>query len=845
MKIMRKMIIALSLLLSTGITIAQKNKEVKPNAPINWYLKDPKKDKVYGVGAEKAYELLKGKTAKEIIVAVIDSGVETDHPDLKDVIWVNKGEIPNNGIDDDKNGYIDDVHGWSFLGGAGGDVDNEALELARMVRSEKNYFAGKTASDVPASDKERYDKYVKLKAELDQENAKNQQQYQGVMMMAGYINNVKAASNGVFDKKTNKAYVPKDEMETKIKKRIGPIMLIYPPATLDKEINNATETFGNLIKMNNMDVDSVRRVLVGDNPQDMTERYYGCNRYEGPDAFHGTHVAGFSRKKKPGTWSHGDIEERALKGIFSSSEISKIYYGNWLRDYSSVITGVSVGFDYEDRLRIDKNPFKENEVIKKYRKNFSIKLSQKSWVKVVGLLAAKEFVYNTKEKPSENILKHKEEFTSEFGEPTINILGIYRPEEHIDNPKGILDESILSHPDLIDPIRFTYEKSNGPNGVRKLYPEALAKSLEINPNTMMKRYIKEDIDELRPSSFTYFSEQLKLAKKHGKTNKGFRHFGAAMHVLEDFFAHSNFVEVSLIKHGNTKVNPWVDLSPEVKAIIDPEDKAKKIPIVTGNFGQLDIIASLAPKIAVEFFSLGYQEYKKLLEGERTLIDELIFIVLDDYIQKEEGMPDNQKESIVGIGGYKELKSYYKKYLDLIDFIRHEEKKPGTGIIITYSKMTLDFISQTVSLLPNLVINTILSSLSDAVKIRQTKTTIIGTNPSHSQLAKDSHEHPLIDLAGYLAFLTVGKIGEDMANCWKTGVPKIETIIETAKNRYFVHPCFTNWADNEIKKWVKNNKSKVKQVEGNTPFHVHGLEVYDTFKEFLNKSEFFKDLNITI
>ena len=77
------------------------------------------------------------------------------------------------------------------------------------------------------------------------------------------------------------------------------------------------------------------------------------------------------------------------------------------------------------------------------------------------------------------------------------------------------------------------------------------------------------------------------------------------------------------------------------------------------------------------------------------------------------------------------------------------------------------------------------------------------------------------------------------------ITKIETIIETAKNRYFVHPCFTNWADDEIKKWVKNNKSKVKQVEGNTLFHVHGLEVYDTFKEFLNKSDFFKDLNITI
>lgn len=289
---MQKTTIALFLLLSTGFSIAQKNTEVKPNAPINWYLKDPKKDKIYGVGAEKAYGLLKGKTAKEIIVAVIDSGVETDHPDLKDVIWINKGEIPDNGIDDDKNGYIDDVHGWSFLGGASGDINNEALELARMVRLENNYFSGKSAGNVPVSDEDRFDKYVKMKAELEQENIKNQQQYQGVLMMASYINNVKASSNGVFDKKTNKSYVPNDETETKIKKRIGAVMLVYPPATLDKEINNAKETFGNSIRMNSLDVDSVRRVLVGDNPQDMTERYYGCNRYEGPDAFHGTHVAG-------------------------------------------------------------------------------------------------------------------------------------------------------------------------------------------------------------------------------------------------------------------------------------------------------------------------------------------------------------------------------------------------------------------------------------------------------------------------------------------------------------------------------------------------------------------------
>lgn len=295
---MRKLFIALSLLISTGISLAQTSAEPKPKAPINWYLKNPKEDKIYGVGAEKAYELLKGKTAKEVIVAVIDSGVETDHPDLKDVIWVNEDEIPNNGIDDDKNGYIDDVHGWSFLGGTFQDIDQEALELARMVRFEGNYFNGKDVKNLSNDEKARYDKYSKLKEDLEKETAKNVQQYQGIVMLSNYIDNVKAASNGVFDKKTNKAYVPKDEMETKVKKRMGAIMLVYPPATLDKELSHAKESIGGMIKMTKIDADSIRRAIVGDNPNDMTERYYGCNRYEGPDAMHGTHVSGIIAAKR-------------------------------------------------------------------------------------------------------------------------------------------------------------------------------------------------------------------------------------------------------------------------------------------------------------------------------------------------------------------------------------------------------------------------------------------------------------------------------------------------------------------------------------------------------------------
>lgn len=298
---MLKKIIILSLsfvIWKMNAQTSNKNQTPKPTAELNWYLKDPRTDKVFGVGAEKAYKLLHGKTPKDVIVAVIDSGVETDHPDLKDVIWVNDDEIPNNGIDDDKNGYVDDIHGWSFLGGSTDDIDKEALELARICRNEDKYFSSKDLNSLNDRDKLRYEKFEKLKSDLAKENAKNQQQYQGVVMLSNYIDNVKAVSNGVFSKKTNKAYVPKDEMETKIKKRIGTIMLVYPPDKLDKELTSAKETFGGLIKMNSIDADSVRRVIVGDNPNDMTERFYGCNRYEGPDASHGTHVSGIIAAKR-------------------------------------------------------------------------------------------------------------------------------------------------------------------------------------------------------------------------------------------------------------------------------------------------------------------------------------------------------------------------------------------------------------------------------------------------------------------------------------------------------------------------------------------------------------------
>ncbi len=95
-----------------------------------WSHLDILKDTIPGMSVDRAYdEIIKDKVGKKVIVAVIDSGIEVDHADLKTQMWVNPKEVAKNGKDDDKNGYVDDIHGWNFLGAA----NEEQLELTRIV----------------------------------------------------------------------------------------------------------------------------------------------------------------------------------------------------------------------------------------------------------------------------------------------------------------------------------------------------------------------------------------------------------------------------------------------------------------------------------------------------------------------------------------------------------------------------------------------------------------------------------------------------------------------------------------------------------------------------------------
>ena len=119
---MKKILLAAVFLTGFSFGFAQQaqDKKLDPKEDkdlMTWYHKDFATTKVYGINTENAYKFLesKGLKPKTVIVGVLDSGVEVDHPGLVKNIWTNPNEVPGNGKDDDGNGYIDDVHGWNLL----------------------------------------------------------------------------------------------------------------------------------------------------------------------------------------------------------------------------------------------------------------------------------------------------------------------------------------------------------------------------------------------------------------------------------------------------------------------------------------------------------------------------------------------------------------------------------------------------------------------------------------------------------------------------------------------------------------------------------------------------------
>jgi len=261
----------------------------------NWQNLDLKTDSVFGISTEKAYQqLLHHKKSTTVLVAVIDGGVDTSHEDLKAVIWTNPKEKPGNGKDDDHNGYIDDMHGWNFIGGAKEDVHYDNLELVRILRRDKPKYGGFSDSTVPVVDRVGWEAYRKMLKEYNTELENSKRTLQG-------INTFKRILDGITRRMSKdtptladfERFQPRDPGETHIRKVVMEQLRKEPDFIRfrEDELGEAVRHFQVKVDYQlNLDFDP--RQIVGDEYGNSRQRNYGNPDVMGPDADHGTHVAG-------------------------------------------------------------------------------------------------------------------------------------------------------------------------------------------------------------------------------------------------------------------------------------------------------------------------------------------------------------------------------------------------------------------------------------------------------------------------------------------------------------------------------------------------------------------------
>jgi subtilisin family serine protease len=321
---------------------------VSPNQ--NWHWKDYTQDKVHGISLYQAYQKLSSLSLKPspVVVAVMDGGVDTNNIEIKSKLWLNKKEIPNNGIDDDHNGYIDDIYGWNFLGGKDGSNINKASdEKSRVYHKYKHLYEGQKIdiSQFNPTQKKQYEMWQQaaLEIEFSDEDAANLR-YIGIA-----TNAIKKLGNTIVKEMNDSSFtveklisfqpLGRNTLDAKMAYlRTINLLGIEKETPFYEIINELNEYIEGKEKSSKAKITPpapIRAEIIKDNYEKLSDKFYGNNDITGPNSKHGTHVAGLVASIPDNVWNvnslYPDLKIMGVRVVPDGDEYDKdialgIYY---------------------------------------------------------------------------------------------------------------------------------------------------------------------------------------------------------------------------------------------------------------------------------------------------------------------------------------------------------------------------------------------------------------------------------------------------------------------------------------------------------------------------------------
>ncbi|MFT6177357.1 MAG: subtilisin family serine protease, partial [Bacteroidia bacterium] len=243
-----------------------------------------------GIGLAEAQEMMKGKTPQTVIVAIADAGVDINHEDLKNMLWINADEVADNGIDDDNNGYIDDIYGWNFIG----ETTHDNLEITRQYALLNAKYELKATDDIENQDE--YNMYLTIKQEFLQKNSDAKLYYERFLQIKQgmeFLEDSYGTDMTAEEVTNHKSKSKYEEIARGILARTAEASKNFDYLNIKTQLMSAYDHYDASYNYNYNPEFDPRRELVGDDYSNAREIGYGNNKvYYGEHSSHGTHVAG-------------------------------------------------------------------------------------------------------------------------------------------------------------------------------------------------------------------------------------------------------------------------------------------------------------------------------------------------------------------------------------------------------------------------------------------------------------------------------------------------------------------------------------------------------------------------